>query len=152
MYSKLARKWFQMSGGGFSIFESERYFLTNCLEVSHSWKLSVCLGISQVNFKSPASSFSSKHTHKTRRLTGTHIILGTFPSCDHRAGFCLRFWLTGGDMFKQTVVITEIRGWSQVTLFSTQWRGYQVHRMRLQRLETVVICFSELLSLEHQKS
>lgn len=35
-----------------SFFESERYFLTNCLEMSLSWKLSAGLGISQVNFKS----------------------------------------------------------------------------------------------------
>lgn len=37
---------------GFSFFESESFFLTNCLEMSRSWKLSVCLGISRVNFKS----------------------------------------------------------------------------------------------------
>lgn len=66
---------------GVSFFESERYFLTNCLEMSRSWKLSVGLGISQVNFQ---SKFCSDALHLLSPVN-THVKLGdsqghTLPS------------------------------------------------------------------------
>lgn len=69
----------------------------------------MCLGIFQMNFKNQFCSaalllLSLVNTNMKRR-TGTHMALGNPPSppcCDHRAAFCLRFWLTAAGVFKQT--------------------------------------------------
>lgn len=81
---------------------------------------------------------------KRDALEGTHIPLGSSPSCD---SFCLRFWVTAGGVFREAEVVKEIKEWH------VSYHPYFYTLKRLPhsqaegtRLEIVLMCCSELPS------